>query len=63
MFPPYDLKSPKARFRSRSGTGHALNELPKKGGAGGKGTWGSIQDEIKMAEDDVKEELKGELNE
>lgn len=57
-------ESPKLRHPAdRSGTGHTLHEPPKKSGAGGKGTWGSMKDEIKMAEDDAKEELKGELNE
>lgn len=26
--------------------GHSIKEGPAKGGAGGKGTWGSVQDEV-----------------
>ncbi len=32
-----------------TGNGHSVNEHPKKEGAGGKGTWGSVNDEIKDA--------------
>jgi len=29
-----------------SGTGHTIKEQPKKGGAGGKGTWGTWKDDM-----------------
>ena len=32
-----------------SGTGHSIHEPPKKAGGGGKGSWGSVKDEIKEA--------------
>ena len=32
-----------------SGTGHSIHEQPKKAGGGGKGSWGSVKDEIKEA--------------
>lgn len=48
-------KNKDARHDRHSGTGHNIKEQPKKGGRGGKGTWGSYEDDI----DEAKRE--GEL--
>eukprot|EP00798_Chlamydomonas_sp_ICE-L_P028703 gene28703-31868_t len=37
------------KMERHSLNGHSINEGPKKGGAGGKGTWGDVKDDIKLA--------------
>eukprot|EP00798_Chlamydomonas_sp_ICE-L_P022868 gene22869-30041_t len=37
------------RLERHSANGHSIKEQPKKGGAGGKGVWGTEQDDIKDA--------------
>lgn len=40
-----------ARPERHSGTGHGINEGPKKEG-GGKGNWGSLKDDIQEAKEE-----------
>jgi len=42
------LKAGQARLDRHSGVEHS-RQVPKKEGGGGKGTWGSVQDDIKEA--------------
>ncbi|GAX75724.1 hypothetical protein CEUSTIGMA_g3167.t1 [Chlamydomonas eustigma] len=42
-----EMEKKAVRFERHSGTGYGVREPPKKRGAGGKGTWGSVMDEIK----------------
>ncbi|KAG1664251.1 hypothetical protein FOA52_003505 [Chlamydomonas sp. UWO 241] len=44
-----DAKDVNERKERHSGTGHTIKEGPKKAGAGGKGVWGTVNDDIQDA--------------